>query len=76
MESVSGLLIKLCCSGVNFVNFKSTNFSYKRRVGFLVTFLALSKNLYEKCALIMLMKLTSGGIKVKHVTEQMHEWQH
>ncbi len=44
--------------GVNFINFKRTNFSYERRFSSYV--LALSKNLYEKFARLTLMKLTAG----------------
>ncbi len=49
--------------GVNFINIIRTNFSYKRR--FSSYFLALSKNSYEKCSRITLMKLTADSRSYK-----------
>ncbi len=46
--------------GVNFINVKRTNFSYK--LWFSSYVLALSKNSYKKFARLMLMKLTVGLI--------------
>ncbi len=43
---------------VNFINILRTNFSYERHFSSYV--LALLKNLYKKCARIMLMKLTTA----------------
>jgi len=50
-------------TGVNFINIIRTNFLYERRFSSYV--LALLKNLYEKCARIMLMKLTTVGKPIK-----------
>ena len=57
IKATCRILMKLT-SGVNFINVKRTNISYKRRSSSYV--LALSKNLYEKRARKTLMKLTSG----------------
>jgi hypothetical protein len=56
IKAVGKLLVKWT-PGVNFINVLRSTFSYERR--FSSYFLALLKNLYEKCARVTLMKLTA-----------------
>jgi len=64
--STCGSRTTRCRQGVNFVNIIRTNFLYERRF-FSSNILALLKNLYEKRACIMLMKLTTDLLFCEHL---------